>query len=141
VLASGAATTVADIKTAYETNVHGFGLGSDPSTTTALLRPDMGYQYGDVLDCHSCHDPHGTANKLALRQDVTSSNGLKIVNGVAVAPVPSGGYDLRFFCSACHLFDSATHDSAAGTSTVTFPTNCTSCHRHIGADALPSDRL
>jgi predicted CXXCH cytochrome family protein len=141
VLASGAATSVANIKDAYQVNVHGFGQRSGSTTTTAYLRPDMGYQYGDVLECRSCHDPHGTTNNYALQQTVRSATGLKSINGVTVAPVAGGGYDLRFFCNTCHLFDSATHDSIAGTSTVTFPTNCTACHRHIRANGTPSSNL
>jgi predicted CXXCH cytochrome family protein len=140
VLASGAATTVPDIKNAYQVNVHGYGSASGATTTTAFLRPDMGYQYGDVLECRSCHDPHGTVNNFALQQNVTSANGVKTISGVVVAKSPNGGYDLRFFCATCHLFDSATHDSMAGTSTVDFPTNCTTCHRHIKG-GVPSPNL
>jgi predicted CXXCH cytochrome family protein len=140
VLASNASTSVANIKDAYQVNVHGFGSRSDATTTTAFLRPDMGYQYGDVLECRSCHDPHGTSNNFALQQSIKSADGLKTISGVIVGKSPTGGYDLRFFCGTCHLFDSASHDSRAGTSTVSFPTNCTTCHRHIKAGA-PSMRL
>jgi predicted CXXCH cytochrome family protein len=140
VLASGGATSVIDIKTAYQTNVHGFGSASNSTTTTAYLRPDMGYQYGDVLECRSCHDPHGTMNNYALQNNVVSANGQKTINGVVVAPVPTGGYDLRFFCGTCHVFDSATHDPMAKTSTLTFPTNCTRCHRHMKS-GVPTDTL
>ena len=141
VLASKGATTVADIKDAYQVNVHGFGVPSTGTTVTAYLRPDMGYQYGDVLDCRSCHDPHGTVNNYALQANVSSANGLKTISGVIVSPAPEGGYDLRFFCSTCHLFDSATHDSMAGTSTVTFPSDCTTCHRHVKTNGDPSRGL
>ena len=140
-LASAGATTVVDIKTAYLTNVHGSGSRSDPATTTAYLRPDMGYKYGDVLDCSACHDPHGSVNGYALQQNVTSTNGDKTIGGVTVAKTPSGGYDLRFFCGACHVFDPATHDSMAGTSTVSFPTDCTACHRHVETDGSASSNL
>jgi predicted CXXCH cytochrome family protein len=141
VLASKGATTVADIKDAYQVNVHGFGVPNTGTTVTAYLRPDMGYQYGDMLDCRSCHDPHGSVNNYALQATVSSANGLKTISGVIVSPAPDGGYDLRFFCSTCHLFDSATHDSMAGTSTVTFPSDCTSCHRHVKTDGDPSGGL
>ena len=47
VLASGGATTVADIQDAWNTNVHGFGTRSSPTTTTLYLRPDMGYTVRD----------------------------------------------------------------------------------------------
>jgi predicted CXXCH cytochrome family protein len=140
VLASGAATTVADIKDAYAINVHGQGQRSGAATTTAFLRPDMGYRYGDVLECSSCHDPHGTANNYALLQNVKSADGGKTISGVVVAPVPGGGYDLRFFCGTCHVWDSSTHDSMAGTSTVSFPTDCTTCHKHING-STPSSNL
>jgi len=143
VLAESAATTVTDIQTAYSLNVHGFGAASGPTTTTAYLRPDMGYTYNTVLECRSCHDPHGTMNNYALQQNVVSASGNKTISGVAVAKVPGGGYDLRFFCNTCHLFDSATHDlpSMANTSTTTFPMNCTACHRHVRTNGLPSTRL
>ena len=140
VLASGAATKTANIEAAYQVNVHGFGSQSGATTTTAYLRPDMGYQYGDVLECRSCHDPHGTVNNYALQQNITSANGLKTIGGVTVAKAAGTGNDLRFFCSTCHLWESATHDSMAGTSTVNFPTNCTACHRHI-QNGAPSTKL
>ncbi|NTU70587.1 MAG: hypothetical protein HGB10_01995 [Coriobacteriia bacterium] len=139
VLGSNGATTVPDIENSYQTNVHGFGSRSDGTTTTAYLRQDMGYQYGDVLECRACHDPHGTVNNYALQQNIKSASGLKTVNGVMVVKAPTG-YDVRFFCNSCHLFDSQTHDAIAGTSTVTFPMNCTTCHRHIKA-GVPSPNL
>jgi predicted CXXCH cytochrome family protein len=141
VLASGGATTVADIKDAYAINVHGQGQRSGSTTTTAFLRPDMGYHYGDVLQCSACHDPHGTVNNFALLQNVKSADGGKSISGVAVAPVPSGGYDLRFFCGTCHAWDSSTHDSMAGTSTVSFPMDCTACHSHVRSNGTPSPNL
>jgi predicted CXXCH cytochrome family protein len=141
VLGSGAATSVVNIRDAYEVNVHGFGQRSGSTTTTAHLRPDMGYQYGDVLECRSCHDPHGATNSYTLQQTIKSASGLKSANGVVIAPAPGGGYDLRFFCSACHVFDPATHDSIAETSTVGFPTDCTACHRHIRNDGDSSSNL
>jgi predicted CXXCH cytochrome family protein len=143
VTAESSATTVTDIKLAYDVNVHGLGQQSGPTTTTAYLRPDMGYAYGDVLECRACHDPHGTVNNFALRQDVVSASGNKTINGVVVAKVPGGGYDFRFFCNTCHLFDSATHDlpSMAGTDTTTFPMNCMACHRHVRTNGIPSTRL
>ena len=144
VLASGAATTVTDIEAAYQVNVHGFGAESDPGNTTAYLRPDMGYQYDTVLECRSCHDPHGSANNFTLLQDVSSADGTKVVKGVVVAKVPTGGYDLRFFCGACHDFNPITHDvaSMANTSTVNFPMDCTACHRHMETDGTtPSKGL
>ena len=143
-LASGAATTVTDIEAAYQVNVHGFGAESDPDNTTAYLRPDMGYEYDTVLECRSCHDPHGSANNFTLLQNVSSADGTKVIEGVVVAKVPTGGYDLRFFCGACHAFDSATHDvaSMANTSTVTFPMDCTACHSHMETDGTtPSEGL
>jgi predicted CXXCH cytochrome family protein len=140
VLASGGATTVADIKDDYDVNVHGLGTPSSGTTVTAYLRSDMGYRYGDVLQCRSCHDSHGSVNNFALQQTVISADGDTTMTGVAVAKVPSGGYDLRYFCGTCHLFDPSTHDSMAETSTVTFPTDCTSCHRH-DVGGVPSPGL
>jgi predicted CXXCH cytochrome family protein len=133
VLASGAATSVTDIDLAYQRNVHGFGAENSSATTNANLRPSMGYSYDTVLECSACHDPHGSANNYALRTSVNSADGSQAIKGVVVAPVPGGGYDLRFFCNTCHLFDPTTHESLSGTSTVNFPTDCTAagCHRHM----------
>ena len=124
--------------------MHGFGAESDPDNTTAYLRPDMGYEYDTVLECRSCHDPHGSANNFTLLQNVSSADGTKVIEGVVVAKVPTGGYDLRFFCGTCHAFDPATHDvaSMANTSTVTFPMDCTACHSHMETDGTtPSKGL
>ena len=136
VLARGPKTTVPDIKSVYSTSFHGSGVTTDPVLTQSLLRPDMGYTAGQILDCNACHDPHGTINPFALQQKVVSANGGKTVDGMMVYKntTGTGGYDLRFFCATCHVFDPATrivHDSLAGTSTATFPSNCTNCHRHI----------
>jgi hypothetical protein len=93
----------------------------------------MGYAYDTVLQCNACHDPHGSANNYTLRTDVASADGSQVIEGAVVAPVPSGGYDLRFFCNTCHVFDPTTHESISGTSTVNFPMDCTAagCHRHM----------
>lgn len=130
VLARGALTTTTDIQSRYTVNVHGFASASGDTTTTAHLRTDMGYGYGDVLECRACHDPHGTANANAVQDTVVSANGSKAITGVLTARVPTGGRDFRFFCNTCHLWDSASHDSRAGTSTVDFPMNCKACHGH-----------
>jgi predicted CXXCH cytochrome family protein len=140
VLGSNATTKVADIQTAFSVNVHGFGSQSGATTTTAYLRPDMGYTYGTVLECRSCHDPHGTANSYALQQNVTSADGDKTISGVVITRASGGGYDTRFFCNTCHIFDSTSHDLRSGASTGSFPTNCTTCHRHIKS-GVPSPNL
>jgi predicted CXXCH cytochrome family protein len=140
VYGSNGTTMVANIEWAFSTNVHGYGKRSDASSTSEFLRPDMGYTYDTVLECRSCHDPHGTANNFSLQQSVVSAGGGKTIGGVVVTRAPSGGYDLRFFCSTCHLFDPETHDSMAGTSTVVFPSNCTTCHRHLSS-GVPSPNL
>jgi predicted CXXCH cytochrome family protein len=144
VLASGAATSVADIGLAYNLNIHGAAAEITSATTNAFLRPSMGYRYDTELQCDACHDPHASVNSFALRQDVSSADGSRVIKGVVVAPVPGGGYDLRFFCNTCHVFDPATHDiaSMANTSTVNFPTDCTAagCHRHMneaGTQGIP----
>jgi len=130
VFARSALTTTSDIQARYAVNVHGFASASGSTTTTAHLRPDMGYAYGDVLECRACHDPHGTANNNAILDTVVSANGSKKISGVLTYRIPSGGKDFRFFCNTCHLWDSASHDSRAGTSTVGFPMNCKACHGH-----------
>ena len=142
VLASGGATVTADIKAAYQTNIHGFGVGDEGRVERieTYLRADMDYTANMTLECRTCHDPHGTLNDFALVQNVKSASGDKTVNGVVVAPVPDGGgYDLRFFCSSCHVFQSATHDSMAGTSTASFPMDCTACHSHINPRTIAPD--
>ena len=145
-----ATTTVPDIKDAYNTNVHGFGAKSGLTTTTAFLRPDMGYSADAVLDCSACHESHGSVNDFALKQDVSSVDGKATENGLIVYEIPAGsitatspvGHDLRFFCSSCHLFDPATHDPMAGTDTTQIgKTDCTRCHRHIRANGTPSHNL
>jgi len=130
VLARSALTTTSDIQARYTVNVHGFASASGSTTTTAHLRTDMGYAYGDVLECRACHDPHGTSNNDAVLDTVVSANGSKTISGVLTYKIPSGGKDFRFFCNTCHLWDSASHDSRAGTSTVSFPVNCKACHGH-----------
>ena len=142
-------TTVTDMKSAYDVNVHGYADASDPTTTTDFLRPDMGYSAGDTLDCTACHDPHGTSNNFSLLTKIKSADGTKTVSGVLVYKIPAGsitsaspvGYDTRFFCSTCHLFDPATHDPMAGTDTTVFgKTDCNSCHSHVKSGA-PSTGL
>ena len=139
-LAANGSTQTADIESAYDENTHGYG----ESTVTALyLRPEMGYSTGDVLSCDHCHDGHGTVNPKNLRQNIRSADGGTVVNGLLVAPVsadPLDGYDLRFFCGACHDISPERHleasaDSSAGaTSIETFPMNCmgSQCHGHMG---------
>lgn len=130
VLARGGLTVTSNIEAAYSVNTHGFASRSSGTTTTAYLRPDMGYKYGDVLECRACHDPHGTANNDAILNRVTSADGGKTIYGVLTYKIPSGGKDFRFFCQTCHIWDSASHDARAGTSTTTFPVNCKACHGH-----------
>lgn len=133
VLASGGATTTTNIQLAYQTNFHGYGQESDSTTTTAYLRPDMGYKYGDVLQCKACHEPHGATNSFAIRDNILSANGDKTITGVLTVPMASGQQrDFRFLCATCHVFDAAAHDASHGT-TITlspFPYNCRACHRH-----------
>lgn len=141
VLASGAATTVPDIEAAYSTNVHGFGVPSDVTTAQAFLRPDMGYTTDTTLQCRACHDPHGTTNSYTLNTAAKSADGNTTVDGLLVFKIPAGsltptspvGYDLRFYCNSCHLFDPATHDPMAGTDTTVFPNDCHRCHQHLDA--------
>jgi predicted CXXCH cytochrome family protein len=128
VLARNAATSTVDMQSLYQTSVHGFASQSNSTTATTYLRADMGYGYGDVLECRVCHDPHGTVNRTAMNSDVKSANGSKTASGLLIASAGGGAYDYRFFCSSCHIWDSATHDSFAGTSTVDFPTKCSNCH-------------
>jgi len=137
VLARNSVTTAYDMKTYYAANVHGFSQQSDGTTTSAYLRPDMGYKYGDVLQCRVCHEPHGAANSNGIRSDINSESGDKTISGVVTVRINGGGKDFRFFCNTCHVWDSATHDAMAGTSTVGFPMNCAACHTHALGAATP----
>jgi predicted CXXCH cytochrome family protein len=142
VYASGGATTVPDIEEAYNVNRHGFGLATDPVAAQAYLRPDMGYTTNSVLECRSCHDPHGTTNAYTLNSTVSSADGSRKIEGLLVYKIPAGslsptspvGYDLRFYCNACHIFNPTTHDPKAGTDTTAFPNDCHSCHQHMNED-------
>jgi predicted CXXCH cytochrome family protein len=131
VLGSGSATTLTNIDAAYAVNVHGLGTRSDPTTTTAHLRVDMAYTADMVLECSSCHDPHGSMNNFALRQNVSSAGATMTVGGLLVAEAPGGGYDVRFFCSSCHILNPAAHmNLATPVDFSLFPMDCTQCHRH-----------
>jgi predicted CXXCH cytochrome family protein len=145
VLGEEATTTAVDIEAAYSVNVHGFATSSNPTTATAMLRTDMGYAVGDTLDCTACHDSHGSTNDFALLPEVKSSDGQSSVSGLLVYRIPAGsitptspvGYDLRFFCSSCHVYDVKSHDDRALTDTTEFgKTDCTSCHSHTGPNAV-----
>ena len=124
---------------AYDVNVHGNASSSSAATATAHLRADMGYAYGDVLDCDACHDPHGSANPWALKTDIASANGVTHLTGAALVKMPLGapaatpptGYDMRFWCTTCHVWDPAEHEARTGAPTTVFPTDCTPCHRHV----------
>jgi predicted CXXCH cytochrome family protein len=127
-LGPGGTTQTADIQTAYATNPHGFGTGASFS-----LRPEMGYFNGDVLECDSCHEPHGAANNHNLRGDVSSADGVTTRRGLIVYDTPSGGNDVRFFCVSCHdttQLDATRHPG--GDIWSSFPVDCTtSCHKHV----------
>ena len=102
----------------------------------------MGYMVGDSLDCSACHDPHGTANDFGLVSTVKSADAKTSVARLLVYKIPAGGYAVRFFCSGCHVFDSAMHDPIAHTYTTQFgKTDCTSCHRHVETDGSASRGL
>jgi hypothetical protein len=130
-------TTAYNMQSYYAANVHGFSSASGASTTTAYLRTDMGYKYGDVLQCTVCHEAMGSVNSNGIKGDISSASGDKTISGVATIRVNSGGRDLRFFCGTCHVWNSATHDSMAGTDTTGFPMNCTKCHTHAYGAANP----
>jgi len=149
VLASGGVTVVADIQAAYQLNYHGYGIAptdAKVATITAFLRPDMGYTANTTLECRACHDPHGSMNNFTLRQNVVSVGATMTVDGLLVAEAPGGGYDLRFFCASCHLWDPVSHTqlALADTSTIDFtqfPIDCTACHRHMKPNGTPSRDL
>ena len=138
VLARSALTTTSNTQAAYQVNVHGFA-SRNPTTTADFLRSDMGYAYGDTLECRSCHDPHGTANNDAVVDTIKSANGSKTIYGVLTYKIPAssgGGKDFRFLCNTCHIWNQVDHDVRASaitgvsTNTAVFPTNCKRCHGH-----------
>lgn len=138
----GGVTSLEDIASTWDTSPHGATPGSSITTTTANLRPEMGYSYNDELGCRSCHQQHGSANSHMLRQDISSASGELRRNGIAVIRIPAGalgpgspeGHDFRFLCNTCHTFNPASHDARAGivapASTAQFPYDCSGCHRH-----------
>jgi predicted CXXCH cytochrome family protein len=149
VLGRSGVTTTTNIMSAYTTNVHGAGLSANPTTTTALLRPDMGYVAGSELDCTACHDTHGSTNPYTLKTNVQSLNGETSVSGSMVYRIPAGalapgspeGYDYRYFCATCHKYDPKTHDPIAGVGVdtrVLGQTDCASCHKHRLASGVTS---
>lgn len=138
----GGATVAPDVASTWGMSPHGAGVGSNPTTTTANLRPEMGFSYGDQLECRSCHQHHGSANMHMIRQDIRSADGDVTFNGIACVRIPAGalgpnspeGHDLRFMCGTCHVFNPLSHDERAGIeapdSTAQFPYDCTTCHNH-----------
>jgi len=137
-LGDGGTASTIDIAQYWDMDWHGPRAGN-PST----LRADMGYSSGDPLACDACHDPHGSANTFGLAESVESADGETTVHGLLVYPIPEGGYDMRFFCGACHDINDATHPGGTGGSgpggggsvdLTQFPVDCTSssCHSHAG---------
>jgi predicted CXXCH cytochrome family protein len=129
-LAASGATRTVDIKSAYTVNFHGSATSTDGPM---FLNTQMGYSAGDTLQCSACHGEHGALNPMQLRGDVRSAGGTATVDRALVATVPGGGYDLRFFCTACHNLTPEAHLAATATVDIsTFPMDCTGtgCHQH-----------
>lgn len=122
-LGPGGSDSVADIASVWSTNFHGGGGSVSPQ-----LDPAMGFSAGDELECKTCHDPHGSVNRFALLESIPASGSPAVAQDLAVAPAGSG-WDLRFFCDACHDLTPATHTAADISG---WPVNCTAsgCHTH-----------
>jgi hypothetical protein len=107
----------------YASSPHGGGSGS------AGLDPTMGYGAGDVLTCDVCHDSHGSPNPFLLKTSVKSKDGSKTKGGLFVVTIADpqnpakNGYDLRFFCNACH-------DAGEMGNSSPLPSDCVDCHPH-----------
>lgn len=123
-LGAGGSATTADIASVWGTNVHGGGASVSPD-----LKPGMGYAQGDDLVCATCHDSHGSSNEFALLESVEASGSATTADGLSVAPVSGGGWDLRFYCDSCHNISVAGHTAA---DLSVWPLDCTAsgCHTH-----------
>ncbi|MBE0416840.1 MAG: cytochrome c3 family protein [Coriobacteriia bacterium] len=134
-LGPGGATTTVDIKAAYlTTDPHGAAGSAEATGSARFLRSEMGFTAGSVLECATCHEPHGAANHYALRGDVTSADGTFTQRGLVVYGIADelgGGYDTRFFCAACHDMPDDAHP---GPDPIPFPTDCTECHTHTAGN-------
>lgn len=108
-----------NISNAWQTDAHGNGVGS----SNVILDPAMGYSRGDVLDCTTCHEPHGSPNADTLKTTVTSKDGTVQKSGLLVYKIADGQYDMRYFCNACHGQQNMGNQQR-------WPTDCTSCHKH-----------
>ncbi len=130
-LAEGGSSVTTDIASMWTTNVHGDGASVSPS-----LRADMAYEAGDSLGCAACHDPHGSQNRYALRDSVSSQGDTMSVDAILVVPAGTG-YDFRFLCAACHELTAASHPGPGlgGADLSSFPIDCTAsgCHTHAGS--------
>ncbi len=130
-LARSAATTTTNIAQTWLADIHGGAIA-----TPSYLRSDSGYVQGDVISCEICHDPHGSPNRWALTDTIVSKEGAVTARGLLVYPLPSGGADLRFFCSGCHDVGPSTHPGASsgGADLSVWPLDCSTaaCHAHIG---------
>jgi len=130
-LGAGAATTTVDLSAGWTPSIHGAGTSVNPN-----LRIDMGWAKDDLLRCESCHDSHGSLNRFALRDSVAAKTSTLTADALQVVPLPGGGADLRFFCSACHVVGPATHPGPldGGADLTLWPVNCiqSGCHTHAG---------
>lgn len=122
-LGPGATTSVANIESVWDTNFHGDGDSVSPQ-----LDSSMGYSAGDELECGTCHDAHGSANRYALLESIPASGSATVAENLSVAPAGSG-WDLRFFCDSCHDLTPANHTAADISG---WPVDCTAsgCHTH-----------
>ena len=119
-----------DVSPGHVSSAHGPAAGS-----AQHLRADMGYGVDEALDCTACHESHGAPNVMNLRGDVTSKDGSTVQNGLLVVDVPTGGTDLRYYCSACHDLPEIEHPNVPGQTLpgiTAFPIDCTGCHNHAG---------
>lgn len=137
-LGAGGATTLPDIARSYlatdsaETTLSPHGVGDSSydldGTPERYVRDSMGYQVGDVLTCETCHEQHGGANAFALRGSISSKDGSIVQRGLLVIKLPNDeGYDMRFFCSACHVMKASEHPTGPLSAQ---PMDCTGCHSH-----------
>ena len=119
-------TGTADIAATWDSAAHGGG-DAEPQFLRASV-VDTGVT---SLSCRACHDAHGSPNPRRLNGAVSLSED-HVADGLLAFPAPSGGLDVRFYCSGCHDMPEELHPGGGITA---FPMDCTSapgCHSHAG---------
>lgn len=129
------AQDITNIKNTF-TNIdkHGSIDGQPKNFDTSMGYDNSSSAPNYVMNCNTCHEPHGTANGYNLRTDIKSLDGTKTKRGLLAYTWKYNnggnvitGSDARFFCNACHGRKHMGNNKS-------FPTDCFSggsgCHAH-----------